>query len=59
VLSGAQMKALQQKLAARGYDVGKIDGILGAKTRVAVQKEQERLGLIPDAWPTVELLNRL
>ncbi len=59
VLSGAQMKALQQKLAARGYDVGKIDGILGAKTRVAVQREQQRLGLIPDAWPTAELLNRL
>lgn len=58
-LSGAQMKVLQQKLAARGHDVGKIDGILGAKTRVAVQKEQARLGLVPDAWPTVELLNRL
>ena len=58
-LSGNQMKALQQKLRARGHDVGAIDGILGAKTRVAVQKEQARLGLVPDAWPTVELLNKL
>lgn len=53
------MKALQQKLQARGYDVGGIDGILGANTRAAVQAEQERLGLPADAWPTQELLNAL
>ena len=58
-LSGAQMKALQQKLRARGHDVGKIDGILGKLTRRAVQAEQIRLGLPADAWPTVDLLNRL
>lgn len=58
-LSLEQMRALQQKLAARGHDVGAIDGILGARTRTAVQKEQARLGLPADAWPTRELLNRL
>ncbi|MDJ0827795.1 MAG: lytic murein transglycosylase [Rhodobacter sp.] len=58
-LSDGQMKALQKKLAARGYNVGKIDGILGAGTRAAVQAEQKRLGLPADAWPTRELLNRL
>jgi lytic murein transglycosylase len=58
-LSGNQMKALQQKLQAMGHDVGAVDGILGANTRLAVQREQARLGLVPDAWPTVELLNRL
>ncbi|NRB00070.1 MAG: lytic murein transglycosylase [Rhodobacteraceae bacterium] len=58
-LSGDQMKVLQQKLTARGHDVGGIDGILGAKTRAAVQAEQARLGLPADAWPTTELLNRL
>ena len=36
-----------------------VDGILGAKTRDAVQKEQERLGMPADAWPTRELLNKL
>ena len=51
-LSGDQMVALQEKLAARGHDVGKIDGVLGALTRAAVQKEQIRLGLPADAWPT-------
>ncbi|MEM6620227.1 MAG: lytic murein transglycosylase [Pseudomonadota bacterium] len=58
-LSDGQMKSLQTKLRARGYDVGKIDGILGARTRAAVQAEQIRLGLPADAWPTVELLSRL
>ena len=58
-LTGAQMQQLQQKLTARGHDVGGIDGILGAKTREAVQAEQVRLGLPADAWPTVDLLNRL
>ncbi len=58
-LTGAQMKSLQQKLKARGHNVGKVDGILGARTRIAVQKEQERLGLAADAWPTPQLLNSL
>ncbi len=58
-LSGAQMKQLQRKLQARGHDVGKIDGILGAGTRAAVQAEQVRLGLPADAWPTPQLLNNL
>ena len=58
-LNANQMKALQQKLQARGHDVGKIDGILGAGTRAAVRAEQKRLGFPADAWPTPELLNRL
>ena len=58
-LDGTQMVALQKKLQARGHDVGKADGILGARTRIAVQKEQERLGLPADAWPTPQLLQRL
>ncbi len=58
-LNGAQMKSLQQKLAARGYNVGKVDGILGANTRAAVQDIQQKLGLPADAWPTPALLNAL
>ena len=58
-LEGDQMMRLQEKLAARGHEVGKIDGILGAGTRQAVQKEQIRLGLPADAWPTKALLDAL
>ncbi|TKZ21076.1 lytic murein transglycosylase [Shimia litoralis] len=57
--NGNQMKSLQKKLKAHGHDVGKVDGILGAKTRAAVQKEQIRLGLPADAWPTAQLMNKL
>ncbi|WP_246658455.1 lytic murein transglycosylase [Rhizobium sp. FKY42] len=58
-MDDATMKALQTKLQARGHDVGKIDGILGSGTRVAVQKEQQRLGLSADGWPTQSLLDAL
>ncbi len=53
------MTTLQQRLQARGHDVGGVDGILGAMTRRAVQAEQRRLGLPADAWPTRALLDRL
>jgi lytic murein transglycosylase len=59
VLELAAMKALQEKLAALGHDVGATDGILGAGTRAAVQKEQARLGLPADGWPTQALLDAL
>jgi lytic murein transglycosylase len=58
-LGGDEIQALQRKLAARGYDVGGIDGILGANTRAAIRAEQKRLGLPADAWPTRALLDSL
>ncbi len=58
-LDDAAMRALQTKLQSVGHDVGKVDGILGSGTRRAVQKEQARLGLPADGWPTQELLQAL
>lgn len=58
-LSGQDIMTLQRKLEAKGHDVGGVDGIIGAMTRIAVQKEQQRLGLPADSWPTREFLNRL
>lgn len=58
-LDDSQMMRLQEKLAALGHDVGRIDGILGSGTRAAVQKEQARLGMPADAWPTQALLDAL
>ncbi|MBL4805806.1 MAG: lytic murein transglycosylase [Rhodobacteraceae bacterium] len=57
-LSGDQMERLQRILQNRGYDVGGIDGVLGARTRAAVRNEQLRLGMPADAWPTPGLLAR-
>ena len=58
-LSPDQMRELQRRLIARGYDTGGVTGILGANTRAAVQDAQRALGLPADAWPTRALLNRL
>ena len=58
-LGDEDIRRLQEALLARGHDIGKVDGIVGSKTRAAVQAEQVRLGLPADAWPTIELLNML
>jgi lytic murein transglycosylase len=50
---------LQELLVRRGYDVGGIDGMLGAKTRAAVKAVQLELGLPADSYPTPELVSRL
>ncbi len=55
-IGDVEMKALQTRLQQKGYDVGKIDGILGGGTRMAIQKEQLRLGLPADGWPTPAFL---
>jgi peptidoglycan hydrolase-like protein with peptidoglycan-binding domain len=54
-----QMKALQTKLQSLGHDVGEVDGILGSGTRIAIQREQQRLGMPADGWATPALLNSL
>ncbi len=58
-LNKNQMKLLQTKLINLGYDVGQIDGILGAKTRRSIQEVQATLKKPADAWPTIELLEIL
>jgi len=58
-LSGQQIRSFKEILVARGHDVGKIEGILGSKSRAAVQAEQQRLGMPADAWPTPSLLSKL
>ncbi|MGE4249879.1 MAG: lytic murein transglycosylase [Parvibaculaceae bacterium] len=54
-----QIMELQKVLTRMGYDVGKIDGKLGALSRAAVKSVQIKLGLPADSWPTPDLLNRL
>jgi lytic murein transglycosylase len=58
-LSVADTKELQQLLAKRGFDVGKIDGVIGAATRDAIRTMQVKFGLPADAYPTSELLDHL
>ena len=58
-LTYQQIKRLQQILVRRGYDVGKLDGIIGSKTRAAVKDLQIKFSMPADSYPTPELLRRL
>lgn len=58
-LTYEEVKELQQLLARRGYEVGEVDGRLGAATRGSIKAVQMKLGLPADSYPTAELLERL
>jgi lytic murein transglycosylase len=55
----SELKELQQLLMRAGYNVGKVDGVLGQQSRAAVKAMQIKLGLPADSWPTAELLARM
>ena len=46
-LGRRERRQLQTLLAARGHDIGPVDGMIGTASRRAIQAEQQRLG-----WPT-------
>src|SRR3984893_8905725 len=58
-ISFEETRELQQMLERRGYDVGRVDGVLGLKSRVAIRDMQIKFGQPADGWPTAELLARL
>ena len=57
--SAAQTKELQRLLAKRGFDVGKIDGVIGAGTRQAIRTMQVKYGLPADSYPSAQLVSLL
>jgi lytic murein transglycosylase len=54
-----ELRELQQLLVRAGYDVGKVDGVMGQQSRTAVKAMQIKFGLPADSWPTAELLARM
>ena len=46
-LQGADVRALQEKLAAKGFDL-EVDGVFGPATGQAVEKYQTKKGLVAD-----------
>ncbi|MGY8665001.1 lytic murein transglycosylase [Bradyrhizobium sp. UFLA05-109] len=54
-----ELKELQQLLVRAGFNVGKVDGVLGQQSRSAVKAMQIKYGLPADSWPTAELLARM
>jgi lytic murein transglycosylase len=55
----AELRELQQLLVRAGYNVGKVDGVMGQQSRSAVKAMQIKYGLPADSWPTAELLTRM
>ena len=54
-----ETRNLQELLVRHGYDVGKLDGIMGAATRDAIRQAQIKFGLPADSYPSDELFQRL
>lgn len=58
-LSFSERKELQTLLAARGFDTGGIDGIIGRASKAALRTVQGEFGIAADAYASVALLERL
>ncbi len=54
-----EIKELQGLLVRAGFNVGKVDGVLGQASRSAVKAMQVKFGLPADSWPSAELLARM
>ncbi|HEX4158063.1 MAG TPA: lytic murein transglycosylase [Rhizomicrobium sp.] len=54
-----ELRELQQVLVRAGFNVGKVDGVMGQQSRSAVKAMQIKFGLPADSWPTAELLARM
>jgi lytic murein transglycosylase len=59
ILGSAEMREVQERLNALGYDAGEPDGRLGEITRGGVKQAQLKFGLPADGYPTRELLELL
>jgi lytic murein transglycosylase len=54
-----ELRELQQLLVRAGFNVGKVDGVMGQQSRSAVKATQIKYGLPADSWPTADLLARM
>jgi peptidoglycan hydrolase-like protein with peptidoglycan-binding domain len=59
ILASSDMREVQERLNAIGFDAGEPDGRLGEITRAAVKQAQQQFGLPADGYPTQELLTLL
>ncbi len=58
-LTKADRQELQRRLTAAGFDTGGADGVLGAKTKAAIEAYQASRGLPVTGEPSLALLNSL
>tara|TARA_B110000014_G_C20118900_1_gene592005 strand:+ start:142 stop:1446 length:1305 start_codon:yes stop_codon:yes gene_type:complete len=58
-LSTNEKKELQEFLLHSGFNIGKVDGMIGPKTIEAIRSLQSKLGKIPDGFATKDFLKGL
>ena len=58
-LSRGQVREMQRLLNERGFEVGAPDGIMGPNTRRGLRAYQGAIGVTPDGFATLTLLERL
>lgn len=58
-LSRQERRELQTLLTARGHTIGEVDGMIGARSRLAIHAEQQRLGMTADGRAGQKLLTAL
>lgn len=58
-LSRSQVREMQTRLDALGYEVGTPDGISGPNTRAGLRAWQRAQGLVPDGYATLNVLEQL
>jgi lytic murein transglycosylase len=58
-LSRAERREVQQRLIERGYDVGAADGVIGSRTRRAIEAFQKAAGLPADGRASTRVLKAL
>jgi membrane-bound lytic murein transglycosylase B len=58
-LARSEREELQERLYARGFGTGAVDGIIGYLTRAAIRSYQKINGLAEDGHPSLDLLERL
>ena len=58
-ISRRQAREIQQALLNRGYDIGQVDGMIGDKTRYAIQDFQRQQGVNPDGRAGMKLYRML
>ena len=54
-----ERRELQDRLGKAGFDPGGVDGRMGPKTIAAVKALQTARGLVPDGYPSLEVLKLL
>lgn len=58
-LTGEERRELQERLTAAGHDTRGVDGKIGPNTIAAIRAFQRTVGLVPDGFASVDILDRL